>query len=246
MTADEPARMLTRHLRELAVRRARLRRRRAEVPGNPAQLRYLDAAISRLGDEIDRRRDHLAIVASTGSYQPWTHQHFRVGDFAHIGGAWYPVLHAGWRALTVPPLDLLGERRHNPNPEHGVERGSVAYTRVYGRRRADRVLHTPPPPEDATCTCRITIPTFNAEFVPERDAGPCTEPPVARLTIRHDGTACGCHGICLLPDADSGDADSASRAPWVEVVLLCDAHTHEHTAANGAAETAAITFEDLT
>jgi hypothetical protein len=243
MIADDGARLLTRHIRELAVRRARLRRRRAEVAGHPAHLGCVDAAISRLGDEIDRRRDHLAIVASTGRYQPWTHQHFRVGDFARIGGAWYPVLHAGWRALTVPPLDLLGERRHNPNPEKGVDTESVAYLRVYGRRRAGRVLHTPPP-EGATCTCRVTIPTFNAEFVPERDAGPCTDPPVARLTIRHDGTACGCHGMCLLADADSVDA--ASRPPWVEVVLLCDAHTYEHTAANGTTETAAITFEDLT
>jgi hypothetical protein len=52
--------------------------------------------------------------------------------------------------------------------------------------------------------------------------------------------------MCLLPDADSADADSALRAPSVEVVLLCDAHTYEHTATNGATETAAITFEDLT
>lgn len=243
MTADDPARMLTCRIRELAVRRARLRRRRAEVAGNPAHLDSLDAAISRLDDEIDHRRDHLAIAASTGSHQPWSQQHFRVGDFARIGGAWYPVLHAGWRALTVPPLDLLGERRYTPNPETGVDKDDVAYLRVYGRRRASRVLHTPPPPEHARCTSRVTIPTFNPEFVPERDAGPCTEPPVARLTIRHDGTACGCHGLCRLADADS--ADSASRAPWVEVVLLCDAHTYEHTAGNATAETPAITFEEL-
>jgi len=243
MNTDDRARLLTRHIRELAVRRARLRRRRPEAAGNPAHLDCLDAAIRRLGDEIDHRRDDLAIIASTGSYQPWSHHHFRLGDFARIGGAWYPVLHAGRRALTVPPLDLLGERRHNPNPEQ-VDMDSVAYFRVYGRRRAGRVLHTPPPPQDAACTCRVTIPTFNPEFVPERDAGPCTEPPVARLTIRHDGTVCGCHGMCLLPDADA--ADSALRAPWVEVVLLCDAHTYEHTAAIAAVESPAVTFEDLT
>lgn len=153
------------------------------------------------------------------------------------------MLHAAWTALSVPPLDLAGERRHNPDSGQ-VDTDSVAYSRVYGRRRAGRVLHTPPPPEDPRCTCQTTIPTFNPEFVPERDAGPCTDPPVARLTIRHDGTACGCQGMCLLADADS--ANPAARRPWVEVVLLCDTHTYEHTAANAAPESSAITFEELT
>jgi hypothetical protein len=115
-------------------------------------------------------------------------------------------------------------------------------------RRAGRVLHTPPLPEDATCTCRVVIPTFNAEFVPEQDAGPCTEPPVARLIIRHDGDLCGCHGLCLLADPDS--AESTLRAPWVEVVLFCHAHAYEYAATadagDGGAETPAITFEELT
>jgi hypothetical protein len=242
-TADG-TRLLTRRLRELTVRRARLRRR-VEVAGNAAHLGGVDAEIARLGNEIDHRRNHLAIVASTGSYQPWSHDHFRLGDFARIGGTWYPVLRVGWTALTVPPLELLGERRYHPNPERGVDTDDVAYFRVYGRRRAGRVLHTPPPPEAATCTCRVIIPTFNAEFVPEQDAGPCTEPPVARLTIRHDGDSCGCHGLCLLADPDS--ANSALRAPWVEVVLFCHTHAYEHAAtADSATETAAITFEELT
>ncbi len=103
MNTHDQTRLLARHIRELAVRRGRLRRRRTEVTDHPTQLACVDAAISRLTDEIEHRRDHLAIVASTGSYQPWTHHHFRVGDFARIGGAWYPVLHAGWTALTVPP-----------------------------------------------------------------------------------------------------------------------------------------------
>jgi hypothetical protein len=236
-------RLLIRHVRELAVRRGRLRRSRLEVADDLTRLACIDAAISRLTDEIDHRRDHLAIVASTGSYQPWSHHHFRLGDLTRIGGAWYSVLHAGWTALTVPPLDLLGEPRHNPVSGQ-VDTDSVAYFRVYGRRRAGRMLHTPPPPDDAACTCRVTIPTFNPEFVPERDAGPCTEPPVARLTFRHDGTACGCHGMCLLPDADS--ANPSARRPWVEVVLLCDNHADEHTPASAAPESSAITFEELT
>lgn len=244
-TADG-TRLLTRRLRELTVRRARLRR--VEATESPAHLGGVDAEIGRLGDEIDYRRDHLAIVASTGSYQPWTRHHFDLGDFARVDGAWYPVLRVGWRALTVPPLELLGERRYNPGPEHGVDTDDVAYFRVYGRCRAGRVVHTPPPPEDTTCTCRVVIPTFNAEFVPEQDSGPCPSRAVARLTIRHDGTACGCHGLCLLADPDS--ADSASRAAWVEVVLFCHTHAYEYTAdadaADGGAETSAITFEELT
>jgi hypothetical protein len=239
----EEVRLFARHIRELAVRRGRLRRRRVEVADDRTHLAYVDAAIRRLTDEIDHRRDHLAIVASTGSYQPWSHHHFRLGDLARVGGAWYPVLRAGRTALTVPPRDLLGQRRHNPDCGH-VDTDRVAYSRVYGRRRAGRVLHTPPPPEGARCTCRVTIPTFNPEFVPERDSGPCTDPPVARLTIRHDGTACGCHGMCLLVDANS--ANPAARRPWVEVVVLCDTHAYEHTAADAAPESSAITFEELT
>jgi hypothetical protein len=116
---------------------------------------------------------------------------------------------------------------------------------VYGRRRAATVLHTPPPQENATCTCRITIPTVNPEFVPERDGGPCTKPPVARLTIRHDGTSCGCNGSCLTPDPDN--ADATMRRPWIEVVLFCIDHAHEHLAAiSASAESAAVTFEELT
>jgi hypothetical protein len=106
------------------------------------------------------------------------------------------------------------------------------------------VLRTPPP-EDMTCTCRTVIPTFNAEFVPEQDAGPCPWRAVARLTVRHDGDSCGCHGLCLLADPDS--ANSALCAPWVEVVLFCHTHAYEYTATtDGGPETSAITFEELT
>jgi hypothetical protein len=59
--------------------------------------------------------------------------------------------------------------------------------------------------ERAICTARIIIPTFNAEFVPEQDGGPCHKPAVLRVTIRHDGTNCGCHGLCLDPDLNGTD-----------------------------------------
>lgn len=68
MNTQEEAPLFARHIRELAVRRGRLRRRRVEVADDRTHLAYVDAAISRLTDEIDHRRDHLAIVASTGSY----------------------------------------------------------------------------------------------------------------------------------------------------------------------------------
>ena len=239
------ARVLTRQIRKLTARRAWLHRRRAEVAGNAADLGRVQAEIDRLGDEIEHRRDHLAIVASTGSYQPWTPHHFEPGDFARVGGIWHPVLTVGSWALTVPPLELPGERREHSNPMRRFEMDSVTYVQVYGRRRAGRVLHTPPPPENATCTCRVIIPTFNAEFVPEQDAGPCPSRAVARLTVRHDGSACGCHGLCLLADPDS--AASPSCAPWVEVVLFCRTHAYEYTATtDGGPQTAAITFEELT
>lgn len=49
-----------------------------------------------------------------------------------------------------------------------------------------------------TCTERITIPTFNAEFIPEQDGGPCQRPAVVRVSIEHDGDLCGClDGLCL-------------------------------------------------
>jgi hypothetical protein len=230
----------TRRIRELVARQRRLRRRRAKADDNPVHVARLDAAIGRHADEIAHRRDHLAIVTSTGTWQPWTHRHFRIGDFARIGGAWYPVLHAGPTTLTIPPLARLGDRSHT-RPGRDRETHHVAYLSVYGRRRAGRVLHTPSP-DDATCSCRITIPTFNPEFVPERDGGPCIKPPVARLTVRHDGTACDCNGLCLTPHPGG----TGLRQPWIEVVLFCTGHAYEYQAALAAsAPSPATTFEEL-
>jgi hypothetical protein len=118
------------------------------------------------------------------------------------------------------------------------------YDNVYGRRRNGKVLHSPPPAEGATCRCRKTIPTFNAEFIPERDGGPCPKPPGARLTIRHDGASCGCDGTCMLPDPYEPDA--SPEQAWTEVVLFFTDHTVEFQAditAVVATKTAAV--EDL-
>jgi hypothetical protein len=105
-------------------------------------------------------------------------------------------------------------------------------------------LHTPPPAEGVICTCRITIPTFNAEFVPERDGGPCLEPAVARLTLHRDGTACGCHGMCMIGDPDAPETGAAE--PWTEVILHCAGHAYEYEADIAAAlATGTATFEDL-
>ena len=97
---------------------------------------------------------------------------------------------------------------------------------------------------NATCTCRVTIPSINAEFVPEQDGGPCTRPPAARLTNRHDGTSCGCNGLCLVTDPDQPDDQPAD--PWTEVILLCANHAHEYQPLiTGHAGSPAVTYEEL-
>ena len=100
-------------------------------------------------------------------------------------------------------------------------------------------------PTGAICTERIIIPTFNAEFVPESDGGPCVKAPVLRLTIRHDGTSCGCDGTCQIPDPAQPGSDPPGR--WTEVRLLCADHVYEYRA-DGALDVRppAVTIEDLT
>lgn len=68
------------------------------------------------------------------------------------------------------------------------------------------------------CTERIEVPTFNDEFAPVQDGGPCTEPAVAKLITRH-GDGCGCGGYCLL-DPYTGKP----VASWTEVRLICADH----------------------
>ncbi len=90
-----------------------------------------------------------------------------------------------------------------------------------------------------TCTLRVTVPTFNAEFVPEADGGPCAEPAVARLVIEHDGEKCGDGGMCLFDPAEGLELD-----PWTQTELLCANHLHEHKAA--VAERGELVGETLT
>ncbi|MEU0558462.1 hypothetical protein [Dactylosporangium sp. NPDC006015] len=109
--------------------------------------------------------------------------------------------------------------------------------------RTQPSLDAPANPRE-TCTLRITTPTFNAEFITEVDAGPCTRPAVARLTTRHDGTSCDCNGRCLVIDPDS--PDTALSAPWTEIVLMCTDHAHEYESTCGADMTCpASTYEVL-
>ncbi len=82
-------------------------------------------------------------------------------------------------------------------------------------------------PVDCVCSAWVTIPTFNAEFVPERDV-PCDEPPILRMTIHHDGESCGYQGMCLLPDPYRDGEEEGSVEPWTEVRLLCADHAHEY------------------
>jgi hypothetical protein len=208
-----------------------------------ADLAEADVALADLTDEIGYWRGELAAVETAGVFRSWTRDDFRPGDEARVLNVWYPVVRVNAKTLTVelPNRDSA----HEPNTDVTRRRTDTSpYVNVYGRRRDGSVLHSPPPAEGATCTCRITIPTFNAEFIPERDGGPCLKPPVARLTIRHDGASCGCDGTCMLPDPDEPDASPPQE--WTEVVLFCTDHAFEFQADIAAAVASeAATVEDL-
>lgn len=90
-----------------------------------------------------------------------------------------------------------------------------------------------------TCTRRIVVPTFNAEFAPEQDGGPCTEPAVARLVTEHDGEKCGDGGMCLF-DPEEG----LELAPYTQEELLCANHLYEHE--QSVAERGELVGETLT
>lgn len=81
-----------------------------------------------------------------------------------------------------------------------------------------------------TCTQRIEIPTFNAEFAPVEDGGPCTEPAVAKLVTEH-GNGCMCGGLCMTDRATGGEL-----TPWTQEEMFCDAHLREYEAAIFASE----------
>ncbi|MFC7483123.1 DUF3560 domain-containing protein [Luedemannella flava] len=225
---------------ENALRRCRRTRDALDPSGVRAvtdcsELADADAQIARLVGQLDYWRAELAAMQANGTFRAWAPDDFRPGDEALIQGTWYPVVRVNAKSLTVELPHLDGDE--NQPARRRRRTGTSTYDNVYGRRRDDLELHSPPPAEGARCTCRITIPTINAEFVPERDGGQCTEPVAIRLTIRHDGTACGCAGWCMVADPDAPDIGQ----PWTEVVLLCTNHAHECRAdiaadiANGAA-----------
>jgi hypothetical protein len=109
--------------------------------------------------------------------------------------------------------------------------------------RLSAALHVVPATRVA-CSLRVVVPTFNAEFISERDGGPCTQPAVARLTVRHDGAACGCEGWCRFIDPNTPGA--GLRPPWTEVLLMCVDHAHEYTSATrDAVLCPAYTYEVL-
>lgn len=201
------------------------------APGGPyaedaaAYIVRAEQAIARLGEQISYWYAQLEALQTTGQWAPWTPDQFRVGDQVKVLGTWYPVLRVNKKSLTVSPLILCGQQRLD---EHGKPpwTDTVRYDKVAGRRRDGNELHTPPPPPEATCTEHVIIPTFNAEFIPATDAGPCTAAPVARLSMAHDGTSCGCGGHCLV------DPETGTRLkPWTEVRLWCAHHAHQYQAA---------------
>ncbi|MEH1014587.1 hypothetical protein V6U90_15935 [Micromonospora sp. CPCC 206060] len=81
------------------------------------------------------------------------------------------------------------------------------------------------------CTQRIEIPTFNAEFVPAQDGGPCTARAVAKLVTEH-GNGCMCGGLCLVGNGMSAEP----TGPWTEEQLFCAQHLEEYERAIFASE----------
>ena len=206
----------------------------------PAHLSRADAEIARLGEQITHWREVLAAMEATGAHRAWTRDHFRVGDEVRILGTWYPVVRVNAKSLTVPPLVFGGQRRFN-DAGKDVWTDTAPYDKVYGRRRNGNVLHTPPPPADATCVIALPVETFD-----QQDLRLCPRPPVARRTIRHDGTSCGCVGLCQISEPEP--ASQAPNAPWTQTILLCAEDVTDYRTADHEAglHPPAVTWEDLT
>ncbi len=190
-------RVITRRIERLEAERRRWQRARDTVACGGTHGEYADGGqyahtaedylaradseIARLGEQITYWRGVLADMEATGEHRVWSREHFRVGDEARILGAWYPVLRVNAKSLTVPPL-VFGDERRFTDAGKDVWTDTAPYDKVYGRRRDGRILHTPPPPEGATCSGLVLVATVNAEVVSECDGGRCPSPPVARLT----------------------------------------------------------------
>ncbi len=213
-------------------------------------LARAEIEIARLDEQIRHWRGVLAEFDATGAYRAWTREHFRAGDEALILGTWYPVVRANAKSLTVPPLVLLGERRLREDGKD-VWTDTAPYDKVHGRRRDGKILHTPPPPPDASCTCPVTSATTSPASGPERVGGRCPKPAIARLTIRHDGISCGCDRRCQVTEP-AAPSDTGDGQPWTEVILLCADHDHEYRATDHATDqaaadsgSAAVSYEEL-
>jgi hypothetical protein len=224
-------RVITRRIERLEADLRRWQRARATVASGGAYehtaadyLARADTEIARLTDEITYWRGELAAIEATGAYRPWTRDHFQPGDEALISGTWCPVLRVNAKSVTVPPLVLLGERRLGDDGTD-VWTDTAPYDTVYGRRREGKILHTPPPPADAGCTEPASETTGNADEAAE-PGRVCGAPPVLRVTVCHDGTSCGCGGLCLDNHRTAGER----REPWTEVRLLCADHTAAYEA----------------
>ncbi|HYU84371.1 MAG TPA: DUF3560 domain-containing protein [Kribbellaceae bacterium] len=206
----------------------------------PDYLSRADAEIARLGEQITHWREVLAAMQATGAHRAWTREHFRVGDEARILGTWYPVVRVNAKSLTVPPLVFGGQRRFT-DAGKDVWTDTAPYDKVYGRRRHGNVLHSPPPPADATCVIALPV-----ETVDQQDLRLCPKPPVARRTIRHDGTSCGCVGLCQTSEPEA--ASQVPNMPWTQTILLCAEHATDRRSADREAglQPPAVTWEDLT
>ncbi len=248
-------RVITRRIEHLEAEQRRWQRNRDEVasggrygeykPGGrcahtaPAYLTRAADEITRLAAEIAHWRGELAALQAAGTFRPWGPGHFQPGDEVRLANTWYPVVRVNAKSLTVPPLIFGGERRLNPDGTD-VWTDRAPYDKVYGRRRNGNVLHTPPPPADATCVIALPVETSD-----QQDLRLCPKPPVARRTIRHDGTSCGWVGLCQSSEPEA--ASHASHAPWTQTILLCAEHVGDYRTADDEAglQPPAVTWEDL-
>jgi hypothetical protein len=170
----------------------------------------LEQAIRTL-DIISRER---GANRTAGPWAWWRPEHFRPGDDALILGCWYPVVRVDRWSLTVSPLVLLGSRRLDQRGEDEWT-DIVSFDAVYGRRRNGYGVRHPRHAAEGLCTEPLD---------PQPHDRPCGSNPVARLTIHHDGTFCGCDWLCRL---DRYVVDRGLE-PWTERRWLCHTHLAEH------------------
>jgi hypothetical protein len=203
--------------------------RRGGQPGEHAEIGADAATVAEYIDRLDqaiRTLDFMitrARVTGSGAGRAWRPEHFRPGDEALILGCWYPVVRVNRWSLTVPPLVLLGNRRLDHRGRHEWT-DLVSYDAVYGRRRNGYAVRHPHLVAEDRCTELLGPPTTDSGPLTDVDADLCGQTPVARLTLHHDGTFCGCDWLCRL------DRYVVTRwlEPWTGRLLLCHTHLAEH------------------